>query len=337
LSRVRYEAGQVVDRRYELLGLLGSGGMNQPVKPRDRQTGATVGLKIPHAGLIGDPATFSRLLREAEIGRRLRHPNVQRLVAEGRLADESAPYLVFEYVDGQILRALLAREAPLPVDEAVALARQLVDALAYCHAQGVVHRDVKPENILIGPAGQVKLVDFGIAQLRGARRLTERNLASAVGTPDYMAPEQVRGQGGDERTDVYAVGVVLYELLAGQVPYQGDSPLAVMSQRVSADPPLLRRARPETPAGLEAVVFRALRREPAERYQTMAALRDDLEHLDRVRIPDQAAAGSGAEPTAPDRARPWPARTGAVVLAILAALAVLGVLAELLQRAQVAP
>ncbi|HEY3108642.1 MAG TPA: protein kinase, partial [Chloroflexota bacterium] len=166
-----------------------------------------------------------------------------------------------------------------------------------------------------------------IALLRGARPLTEGNLASAVGTPDYMAPEQVRGQRGDERTDVYAVGVVLYELLAGEVPYQGDSPLAVMSRRVSADPPLLRLARPEAPAGLEAVVFRAQRREPAERYQTMAALRDDLEHLDRVRIPDHAAAG---------RAHPRPARIGALVLAILAALAALAVLAELFDRLQVA-
>src|SRR5207253_3357641 len=124
--------------------------------------------------------------------------------------------------------------------------------------------------------GTVKLVDFGIALLKGARRLTFRRLTSGVGTPDYMAPEQVQGERGDGRTDVYALGVMLYEMLTGDVPYHGDSPLAVMSQRVTTDAPLLRSKRREIPAALEAVVWRALRREPSERYPSMAAFRDDL-------------------------------------------------------------
>jgi serine/threonine-protein kinase len=332
IGNMRYAAGETVEGKYEILESLGHGGMNDAYKARDSETGQLVVLKVPFSSLIGDPATYSRYQRELEIGKRLHHPNIQRLLAEGRLDGGSAPYLVLEYVDGTLLRDHLREKAPLSVDEAINIAVQLADALRYCHEHGVVHRDLKPENVLIEPDGTVKLVDFGIALLQGARRLTFRRLTSGFGTPDYMAPEQVQGERGDARTDVYAVGVMLYEMLTGEVPYQGDSPLAVMSQRVTTDAPLLRRKREALPPQLEAVVWRALRRDPAERYASMAQLRHDLEHLDDVVIPEYPTDIGGK----PIVQREHLVNAG-VVVAVFALLIAVGVLAELLHRSQGTP
>jgi len=329
---MRYEAGQTVNDKYDILESLGQGGMNDAYKARDRETGRLVVLKVPFVSLIGDPATFSRYQRELEIGKRLHHPNIQQLIADGRLDGGVSPYLVLEFVDGTLLRDYLRTRAPLSVEEAIGIVVQLANALQYCHEHGVVHRDLKPENILIENDGTVKLVDFGIALLQGARRLTFRRLTSGFGTPDYMAPEQVQGDRGDARTDVYALGVMLYEMLTGEVPYQGDSPLAVMSQRVTTDAPLLRTKRPDLPPQLEAVVWRALRREPAERYQSMAELRNDLLHLDQVKIPEYPTNMGGRSFFAREQLV-----SAGVVGAALLIIAALGVAAELAHRAQVAP
>jgi serine/threonine-protein kinase len=332
LGTMRYEAGQIVNGKYEILESLGQGGMNDAYKARDRDSGRLVVLKIPFTSLIGDPATFSRYQRELEIGKRLHHPNIQQLLDEGRLDGSVAPYLVLEFVDGTLLREYLRQHAPLPVEEAIRIAVQLADALEYCHAHGVVHRDLKPENILIEQDGTVKLVDFGIALLQGARRLTFRRLTSGFGTPDYMAPEQVQGDRGDARTDVYALGVMVYEMLTGDVPYHGDSPLAVMSQRVTMDAPLLRQSRPDLPPQLEAVVWKALRREPSERYPTMAAFRNDLTHLDRVHVPEYPVAAGGRLPVSREHVV-----NAAIVVGILVVLAALGAAAQLAHNAQVTP
>jgi eukaryotic-like serine/threonine-protein kinase len=329
---MRLQAGETVNDRYEILESLGQGGMNDAFKARDRLTGRLVVLKVPFMSLIGDPATYSRYQRELEIGKRLHHPNIQELVDEGRLGDGVGPYLVLEYVDGTLLREYLRQHAPLPADEATHIAVQLADALQYCHEHGVVHRDLKPENILIQADGTVKLVDFGIALLQGARRLTFRRLTTGFGTPDYMAPEQVQGERGDARTDVYALGVMLYEMLTGEVPFQGDSPLAVMSQRVTTDAPLLRHRRPDLPLALEAVVWRALRRDPSDRYASMAALRDDLTNLEAVQIPDYPAARAGR----PRLRRDYVVNTAIVVGALLL-LAAIGVLAQIAHTAKGTP
>jgi serine/threonine-protein kinase len=331
---MRYQAGETVNQRYEILESLGHGGMSDAYKARDRQSGGLVVLKVPFISLIGDPATFSRYQREVEIGKRLHHPNIQHLVDEGRLDDGGgvAPYLVLDYVDGVSFREYLAQTAPLPVDEAVRIAVQLADALQYCHEQGVVHRDLKPENILIQPDGTVKLVDFGIALLQGARRLTFRRLSSEVGTPDYMAPEQVQGDRGDARTDVYALGVMLYEMLVGDVPYRGDSALAVMSQHVNTDAPLLRDRRADLPPSLEAVVWRALRREPSERYASMADLRHDLTHLDEVQIPEYPTSSQSRQRVPREHLV-----TAAVVVGVFVVLVIIGVLAQLAHTAKGAP
>lgn len=325
---MRFQAGERVDG-YEIAQSLGVGGMSEAYRARDRRTGAEVVLKFPHPSLIGDPALFSRFQREIEIGRRLEHPNVQRVLGTGKVDNGLAPFIVMEYVEGVSLREYLADHRPLPIDQAIDFAHQLASALAYCHKQGVVHRDLKPENVIVTDSGRLKLMDFGIALLQGARRVTWGSLSPTVGTPDYMAPEQVRGERGDERTDIYAVGVILYEMLAGEVPYQGDNALAVMRQRIDRDPPLVGALRKDTPRALEVVVARALQRDPSQRYQSMDELAHDLEHLDQVDLSFQATpVGRSGLPSA--------LVTWLVVVLTFVVLALVGVVAELVHHAQLA-
>jgi len=249
------------------------------------------------------------------------------VLGTGRIPGTVAPYIVLEYVEGESFRRYLDDHKPLPLDRAIDFANQLAQALAYCHAQGVVHRDLKPENVLITSDGVLKLMDFGIALLEGAKRVTWGSFSPAVGTPDYMAPEQVRGERGDDRTDVYSVGVILYEMLAGEVPFRGDNSLAIMSQRVNQDAPRVDQVRPEVPLGLAAVVRRALMRDPSQRYPTMAAFAHDLTHLDAVDLELLDVAEKG-ETGLPSAAKTWLA-IGLVVGGLIA----LGLLAQLLHHA----
>lgn len=322
MHAVRLASGQTVGR-YDILDLLGEGGMSESYRARDRETGQMVVLKIPYANVIGDPATYSRYQRETEIGRRLVHPHIPRLLDTGHLEGSPAPYIVMEYVDGESFRRYLDEHTPLSVDEAVDLARQLADALNACHKQGIIHRDLKPENILITPEGELKLIDFGIALLQGARRLTWSRLSNTVGTPDYMAPEQIRGDRGDARTDVYALGTMLFEMLTGKVPYEGDNALSIMNQHVSqeASPAA---ARFHVPGQLASIAAKAIRRDPNQRYQSMADLCHDLGHwkeLDPYTWADENAISVGAMPS--------PLKTIGLVLAVFAALILIGVLAQL--------
>lgn len=323
------EPGATLDNRYEVSEVLAQGGMSETYKARDCATGEWVVLKIPNLALLGDPASFTRYQREMEIGQRLTHPRIQHLIRLGRIDGGRAPYLVLEYVDGVPLRQYLADHAPLGEGEAIRLTLQIADALAYCHANGIVHRDLKPENVLVSRDGNAKLADFGIALLQGSRRVTYGRLSAEVGTPDYMAPEQVQGERGDARTDVYAAGVMLYEMLAGAVPFQGDNPLAVMAQRVRREAPLLREARPEIRPQLEAVVHRMLRQDPERRYQSMEEVRHALEHLDEVPPLKEEEVRWAAGPRLPESVR--------VVLLILAVFVVLGLIglaAQLAHQAQ---
>ncbi len=328
---LEFEVGERIDGRYRVERQLGVGGMGATYRAVDETTGTPVVIKIPSVAIIGDPATFTRYEREREIGERLEHPRIQNLFRSGQLPG-GAPYMVLDYIEGTPMRQHLAEKAPLPVDEAVRLAAQLADTLAYCHDRGVIHRDVKPENLLLTPEGELVLLDFGIALLKGARRITFHRLTPSVGTPDYMAPEQVSGERGDARTDVYAVGVLLYEMLTGTVPFQGDNALAVMGQRLTREAPSARSRRAEVLPQLDAVLRKALRRERADRHATMAELREDLLHLDRVAIPAFPDA-----PLEPPRVGPMPeaGRLAVIVLATLAGLVLIGVLAQLVHQAQV--
>jgi len=277
---VRYQPGSRIDR-YEVLEALGKGAYAETYKARDTATGATVVLKSPDPMLFADPGLFQRFRRETEIARRLHHPGVQRSVdlAEKR----SEPYLVLEYVDGDSLRQRLRQyEGPVPIDQALDWGRQLAEALAYLHANGIVHRDLKPENILVTADGRLKVADFGTAMLTGARRLTWRHLSESLGTPDYMSPEQVQGNRGDARSDIYSWGVIMYELLTGRVPFGGDNWLAVMAGHLQSTPTRILKLRPDVSPALDAVVLHAMRRHPENRYASAEEIVADLDHLDSL-------------------------------------------------------
>lgn len=265
--------GERLDR-YEIIDAIGHGAFSDVYLATDPDGGRVV-LKCPHEGIIGDVATFDRFRREMEIARRLDHPGIQHSLDPG--GDRTRPYLVMEYIEGETLREHLARRGRLPIAEAVSIVDHLADAMGYAHRQGVTHRDLKPENVLITAEGRPVVTDFGIALMSGARRLTWRWLTSQLGTPDYMAPEQVQGERGDARTDVYALGVILFELLAGRVPWEGDNPLSIMNQAVTRPAPSLRELDPSIPPPLDAIVRKCVRKDPAERYPDAAALAADLE------------------------------------------------------------
>ena len=276
MTATALDAGEVIDH-YRVLRRLGGGGFADVYEAVDERDGTHVVLKLPNVALLGDPQTYERFRRELEITKRLDHPNIQRSINVGER--HSRPYLVLEYVDGETLREHLHGRLPLSEPETVAYAVQLAHALGHAHRHGVAHRDLKPENVLVTPDGTLKLFDFGIALLSGAKRVTWRWVNNAVGTPDYMAPEQIQGKRGDERTDIYALGTMLYEMLAGQVPYSGDNPLAVMQQVVSQPPAPLRRRNREVSPAIEAVIGKAMRKSPAERYANADEMLADLENL----------------------------------------------------------
>ena len=277
-----YTQGTQVDH-YEIIRVLGHGGMNWVYLARDVTNEQEVVLKFPNDELIGNVAVFERYRREAEIGNRIHHPQVQLLLNTDEKRSED--YLVVEYIKGQTLRAVLEEHAPdpLPVAEAIRITLLISGALAYCHEQGIFHRDIKPENIMVQGDGNIKIIDFGIALLEGARRVTWRGLSSTMGTPDYMSPEQLKGERGAAGSDIYAVGVMLYEMLCGHTPFEGENIFAIMNQHVSQDPPSVLLMNPHLSPELATVVMRAIRRDPSKRYTSMNELHHDLLHLEEVK------------------------------------------------------
>jgi serine/threonine-protein kinase len=276
----RFKPGEVLDR-YEIVEMLGEGAYAETYKARDEESGRLVVLKAPNPTLFADPALFNRYRREAEVAKRLDHPGVQQAVDSGHTRTE--PYLVLEYVEGEPLRRRIRdHKGTLPIAKVVDWGRQLASTLVYLHAQGVVHRDLKPENILVDKDDHLVVNDFGTARLDGARRLTWRHLSESLGTPDYMSPEQVQGNRGDQRSDIYAWGVIMYELLTGRVPFEGDNYMVVMAGHLTGTPKPPRKLRPDVPPALESVVLHAMRRYPENRYQSAVELLDDLDHLDTL-------------------------------------------------------
>ena len=277
-----YRPGTQVDH-YEIIRMLGHGGMNRVYLACDVYNQQEVVLKFPNDDLIGDIAVFERYRREAEIGHRLHHPHVQQLLNTDE--KRSQEYLVVEYINGQTLRTILEEYAPnpLPVARAINITEQICDALVYCHEQGIFHRDIKPENIMVQEDGNIKIIDFGIALLEGARRVTWRGLSGTMGTPDYMSPEQLKGERGMASSDIYAVGVMLYEMLCGHTPFEGENIFAIMNQHVSQDPPSILLANPQLSPKLATVVMRAIRRDRDKRYRTMSDFLHDLRNLEEVK------------------------------------------------------
>jgi serine/threonine-protein kinase len=294
-------AGTVIGS-YTTTRCLSSGGMGNLYLASDA-TGHQVVLKFPRLRIIGDPIVYERYQREVKIGHTLRHPAVQQVLEAGEY--EGCPYLITEYIEGESLRAYLGAHAPLTPEEAVQVLDKLCQGVAYCHTQGVVHRDLKPENIVITPAGEVIIIDFGIALLQGARRLTWAGLSNPVGTPDYMAPEQIQGKRGDARSDLYALGAIGYELLSGQPPYEGDHPLAVMSQHLSGTIRPLTEVNLTVPPTLDRVLQKALCRLPGARYQTVEAFRQALLHHPEAGLAVQAPPQPSTWVPPSPRLRPW--------------------------------
>ncbi len=266
--------------RFQIRSHMAQGGMADIYRAYDLTSGKEVVLKIPNRMMIGDPAQYERFQRELEVTNTLNHPFIQKGLGSGQF--NRTPYLVTEYVDGKSLRDLIATEAPLSENRALDLIRKIADGIAYIHENSVVHRDLKPENILITEGDQPVILDFGLALTRTAHRVTYANFTPSAGTPDYMAPEQIEGQRGDERTDIYAVGTMLYELLTGHTPYTGDSYEVIVAQHLQAAIPRLDHDKPGVSKQVAAVVTRCLQRNPDDRYQTMRALISDLDHLDQV-------------------------------------------------------
>ena len=281
---ITLEAGDTLDH-YRLDATVARSGMATLYRATDQRDGRQVAIKVPHAEMEADPILVERFRREQEIGQELDHPGVVKTYdGESR----SRLYMVIEWVDGQLLRSILNKEGKLPIDLATNFALQICDALDTMHKHGVVHRDLKPENIMVDGQDRIKLIDFGIAMKEDARRITFVEMSPTLGTPDYISPEQVKGQRGDQRSDIYSLGIMFYEMLTGEVPYSGSNPLAVMNERLLHDPRPARSLRPEISAELQEILARALERDPRRRYATASDMAWELEHQEQVGVDEGA-------------------------------------------------
>ncbi len=294
------EPGAQLDS-YRIDAVVAKSGMATIYRATDLRDSRTVALKIPHPDMEADPLFSDRFKREAGIGERLDHPNVMRVFGDEK---RSRIYIVMEWCEGRSLRHILD-EGRLSSDSAIHIAEGVLNALAYIHANGVVHRDLKPENILVDDNDNIKLIDFGIAGDTSARRLTYANFTTALGTPDYISPEQVKGKRGDGRSDIYSMGVILYEMLTGKLPFHGPTPLAAMNDRLLNHPTPPSVADPSVSPQMQEILYRALERDPKNRYPRAEEFLHDLEHPEAVGVEDR------------DEIRDWQNRKSPLVRKIL--------------------
>ena len=277
--------GQVLDNRFLILETISRSGMATIFKATDQKTKQTVAVKVPLMQYESDPDFYSRFQREEEIMSRLDHPFILKFIPVEE-EQRSRPYIVTEYLRGYTLSHLLNSVSPMPEKDAVKLASRVCEALDYMHGHGIVHRDLKPQNIMLCNDGTIRIMDFGIAKYREGRRITFTGFTPAVGTPDYMAPEQVKGKRGDERTDIYSLGAILYEMVVGVPPFQmeNENPLVIMNARVNGDPEAPRKRNPNASPQVEEIILHAMERDPKNRYQSAAAMKAELDNTAAVQL-----------------------------------------------------
>jgi predicted Ser/Thr protein kinase len=316
--------GELIAGRYELEELVGSGGMSSVYRAHDRLLERRVALKILHEQFTRDDDYVERFRREARAVAQLTHPNIVTVIDRGE--QDGRQFIVFEYVDGMNLKELVEQEGSLNPREAIELALQVARGLSFAHDQGLVHRDVKPQNVLLDADGRAKVTDFGIAHAVDVDGMTITG--TIMGTSNYIAPEQARGQPVDEQTDIYSLGCVLYELLAGEVPFDGDNFVAVAMRHVNDPVPSVREVRPDVPPRLDQAIQQAMAKDHDDRFQSMADFAGELEAC-HAELEDEEGATMVVPRAAPPRRRRqqpprrrrlgvWPAVLVGVALAALA-------------------
>lgn len=303
---------------YLIENLVERSGMASIFRATDEQTGRRVAIKVPHPEMEADPIFFERFNREQEIGQKLDHPGVMKVFPNDH---HSQHYMVMEWVEGRLLRGLLNEQGKFPADRAVKIALQVASAIEYIHGHGVVHRDLKPENIMVDANDHIKLIDFGIAANLGSRRITFAKFSQTVGTPDYISPEQVKGKRGDARSDVYALGVMLYEMLTGKVPFTGPNAFVIMNDRLLNNPIPPREIDPTISPQLQEIIYRAMERDPNKRYPNAHELILDLEHQDKVGVAERPEVTDWRK-----RRTPWARRVVLYAMLALIPIVVFGLL-----------
>src|SRR6476620_9257586 len=264
------------DGRYRILRKLGTGGMANVYLAEDEVLGRHVAIKILNDRHAGDEQFGERFRREAKNAASLSHPNIVSIYDRGEA--EGTYYIAMEYLDGRSLKELILSRGPAPVSVAIDYARQILAALRFAHRNGIVHRDIKPHNVLVDSEGHVKVTDFGIARA-GASQMTEEG--SIIGTAQYLSPEQPRGTPVDQTSDLYSLGIVLYELLTGQVPFTGDTPVEIAMKHLSTIPEPPSARRDDVPPNVDMVVLRALAKDPSDRFQSAEEMDAELERVAR--------------------------------------------------------
>ncbi len=281
-SMTELHLGDKLDH-YSIHNVAARSGMASIFRAVDDRTGESVAIKIPHPEMEADPVFYDRFLREQEIGVKLDHPNVMKVFPNG---DHTQLYMAMEWVEGRLLREILNEQKKFPPERAIKVALQIALALEYIHSKGVVHRDLKPENIMVNGSDEIKLIDFCIAANVGSKRLTFAKFSQTMGTPDYISPEQVKGKRGDGRSDIYALGVMLYEMLTGRAPFSGANAFIIMNDRLLNNPVPPREIDPNISPQVQEIIYRAMERDPAKRYQSAREFAHDLQHPEQVGVAD---------------------------------------------------
>jgi serine/threonine protein phosphatase PrpC len=309
------QVGQVLDARFEITGLIARSGMASIFKAVDLESGDPVALKVPFMHLESDPAFYSRFEREEEIGKSLNHPGILKIIPTS--TKKSRPYFAMELLKGRTLDELIREKGTMPVPQALTFASRICETLDYMHSRDIVHRDLKPANIMACDDGSIRIMDFGIAKAQAMRRITFGGFSPTMGTPDYMAPEQVKGKRGDGRTDLYSLGAMLYEMVSGRVPFEAPNAYMIMNARLIGDPRAPRKLNPAISPQVEEIILHAMERDPLDRYATAAEMKADLDAPEKVVVTGRH---ERLRPPAPWKSRWKTVRQVAIIVGVIALL-----------------